>query len=334
MSAIQRSFVEELPSSDDEPQTVDTTAKPTPRPPTSEEDEAAKLLELQKKKEAEEAEMVADETGEGIDLAAVDRLKKRGNTEFAKGNYIEALRLYDTAASRTVHKKFPHELRKKKAAVDGVDGDSQIPPNVAAERASQAALKKRTRRHRMGAGDLYGDDSSSNSDEEDGEDSITDAHAASSSAQKDAPVEEEEEEEEVDTTDYTLTSQVYCNAGACCIKLGRNDDAIEKLTEAIRHNESYDKAYYRRADANWLTEQFAACHGDLTKCQELGMYLDAEMQRRMAFSKEKMDEEMGKMMGQLKDLGNMFLGKFGLSTDNFKFDKDPNSGGYSMRFER
>lgn len=46
---------------------------------------------------------------------------------------------------------------------------------------------------------------------------------------------------------------------------------------------------------------------------------------------EKMKEEM---MGKLKDLGNTLLGKFGLSLDNFKAEKDPGTGGYSIRFQQ
>ncbi len=38
--------------------------------------------------------------------------------------------------------------------------------------------------------------------------------------------------------------------------------------------------------------------------------------------------------GKLKELGNTVLGKFGMSLDNFKADKDPNTGSYSINFKQ
>lgn len=38
--------------------------------------------------------------------------------------------------------------------------------------------------------------------------------------------------------------------------------------------------------------------------------------------------------GKLKELGNTVLGKFGMSLDNFKADKDPATGSYSISFQQ
>lgn len=42
--------------------------------------------------------------------------------------------------------------------------------------------------------------------------------------------------------------------------------------------------------------------------------------------------EKNEMMDKLKELGNGLLGKFGLSTDMFKFEQQA-EGGYNMRFQ-
>lgn len=40
------------------------------------------------------------------------------------------------------------------------------------------------------------------------------------------------------------------------------------------------------------------------------------------------------MLGKLSELGNTILGKFGLSLDNFKAQKDPATGSYNISFSQ
>ena len=56
-----------------------------------------------------------------------------------------------------------------------------------------------------------------------------------------------------------------------------------------------------------------------------------ELSKKINERNEKLKEEM---LGKLKDVGNKLLGKFGLSLDNFHMEQDPNTGGYSIKFEK
>lgn len=45
------------------------------------------------------------------------------------------------------------------------------------------------------------------------------------------------------------------------------------------------------------------------------------------------EEKKGEVLGQLKDLGNNLLGKFGMSLDNFNLEQQA-GGGYNISFKQ
>ncbi|KAG2308198.1 hypothetical protein Bca52824_027946 [Brassica carinata] len=133
-----------------------------------------------------------------------------------------------------------------------------------------------------------------------------------------------------------LRSICHSNSATCYLKLGKYAEATKESTKAIELNPSYTKALVRRAEAHEKLEHFEEALTDLKKILELDPSNDQARKsiRRLeplaAEKREKMKEEA---IAKLKEMGNTILGKFGMSVDNFKAVKDPNTGSYSFSFQ-
>ncbi|KAI9299467.1 hypothetical protein BJ944DRAFT_274213 [Cunninghamella echinulata] len=137
-----------------------------------------------------------------------------------------------------------------------------------------------------------------------------------------------------------------CNMAACYLKLNQPKEAKVCCDTALSLDPLYTKAILRRAQANQaILPQTSATLSDAIKdYQDLidhhTHHLDHStiqkskrtIQQLKPIMQDLMEKEKEEMLGKLKDLGNTLLGKFGLSTDNFQFQKDERSGNYSMNF--
>ena len=88
-----------------------------------------------------------------------------------------------------------------------------------------------------------------------------------------------------------------------------------QLAQIAKKEEKYDVAL------KWLKQIIEDHPSDALVAKEI-----SECEK---LEKEKMEKMKDEVVGQLKNLGNMFLGKFGLSTDNFKMTQNPD-GSYGM----
>ncbi|XP_023022401.1 tetratricopeptide repeat domain 1 [Leptinotarsa decemlineata] len=135
---------------------------------------------------------------------------------------------------------------------------------------------------------------------------------------------------------YTSDRSIfYANRAASKGAMGRKESAIEDCTKAIELNDKYVRAYLRRARLYEETDKLDESLSDYRKILEIDKGNKDALQAQYRLppliqqKNEKLKEEV---LGKLKDLGNMILKPFGLSTANFQMNKDPNSGGYSMNF--
>nr|AAW24531.1 SJCHGC04914 protein [Schistosoma japonicum] len=130
-------------------------------------------------------------------------------------------------------------------------------------------------------------------------------------------------------------SVIYANRAACHIKLDSPEAAILDCNESLNLQPDYMRCLERRATLLESKDRLSDALEDYKKILQFdpsnqkARYACATLPERIRIQNEKMKEEM---LGQLKQLGNLILKPFGLSTDNFKVQKNPESEGYSINF--
>lgn len=132
-------------------------------------------------------------------------------------------------------------------------------------------------------------------------------------------------------------SILYANRAAAKVKLELAEAAIEDCSKALELDPGYLKALLRRAQLYDSTEKLDEALADYNKILEIDpphAEARAASQRLPVQINERNEKLKTEMMGKLKDLGNMILRPFGLSTNNFQMVQDPNSGGYSISFKQ
>lgn len=136
------------------------------------------------------------------------------------------------------------------------------------------------------------------------------------------------------------------NIGACYFKLEKYKDAVDSCTKALEDSPTYTKALLRRAQSNEKLNTLSSLTSALEDYKALQSTsshfstLNSQTRKQVNTSIQRLppqisiiqEKEKNEMLDKLKDLGDKFLGNFGLSTKNFKMAQDPNTGSYSVQF--
>ncbi|KAG0540639.1 hypothetical protein BDA96_03G426100 [Sorghum bicolor] len=134
-----------------------------------------------------------------------------------------------------------------------------------------------------------------------------------------------------------IRAACHSNRAVCFLKLGKHDETIKECTKALELNPTYLKALLRRAEAHEKLEHYDEAIADMKKVIEMdpsNQQATRSLFRLEPLAAEKREKMKEEMIGKLKDLGNSVLGRFGMSVDNFKAVKDPNTGSYSIQFQK
>lgn len=130
---------------------------------------------------------------------------------------------------------------------------------------------------------------------------------------------------------------LYANRAVCYMNLQQDDNIIADCNEALSLEPDYVKARIRRAR---VLDRLQRYEEALLDFQEIikNDPNNQEAKNRIAQLPLEIKEQQEKLkteaLDKLKELGNMVLKPFGLSTENFKMVQDPQSGGYNISFSQ
>ena len=134
-----------------------------------------------------------------------------------------------------------------------------------------------------------------------------------------------------------LRSVLFSNRAACHLSLSGYSEAEDDCTKAIELNEKYVKALSRRACAREKLEKLSLALEDYESVIKLqpdskpALEAVRRLPKEIEVQQEKMKEEC---ISKLKDLGNLVLKPFGLSTNNFNMVQNSETGGYNIQFSQ
>lgn len=132
-------------------------------------------------------------------------------------------------------------------------------------------------------------------------------------------------------------SVLFSNRGATWARLEKNKLAVKDCTRATELNPTYLKPLLRRAQLYKELDNLDDSLKDYQRVLELDPSVGEARHACMTLPdqiKERNEKLQAEMIGKLKELGNLCLKPFGMSTDNFKLVKDDDSGGYKIHFQK
>ncbi|XP_065705452.1 tetratricopeptide repeat protein 1 [Patagioenas fasciata] len=128
---------------------------------------------------------------------------------------------------------------------------------------------------------------------------------------------------------------LFSNRAAAKLKQDKTEAALNDCSKAVELDPNYIRALLRRAELYEKTEKLDEALEDYKAVLEKdpSVHQAREACMRLPRQIEERNEKLKKeMLGKLKDLGNLVLRPFGLSTENFQIKKDSSTGSYSINF--